>query len=164
MSLNDDPALLLPAIGFAIGINRTEDLQVEDERQRLPGLLKFVRTFAGELLEKEFDTRLTGFPAPARGKVAALSARLKQDASDSRSARRLVMTIIDILDLEIDRDETYGDEDDDEDGFFDEILVLMQRLLDRFLAWIDPDRLPKLALEAQQACSEFAIASAKLSS
>lgn len=164
MPLNDDPEFLRRPLGFAVGINNAESLDVEEARQRLPGLLKFARTFAGELLEKEFDTQLTGFPDPARDKAAALSARLKRDGPEAVAAWLLVTTIVDICDLEIDRDETSGDEDQDEDGYFDDILKLIQRLLDRFADWLDPERLPQLAHEAQRACKEFAAASAKLKS
>jgi hypothetical protein len=164
MPLNDDPAFLLRPLGFALGINEADALDVAEARQRLPGLLKFVRTFAGELLEKEFETALTGFPVPARDKVAALSARLKRGGPESRPARRLMLTIVDICDLEIDRDETYADEENDEDDYLDEILTLIQRLLDRFDGWIDRGRLPRLADEAKRACQEFAAASRRLSS
>jgi len=167
MPLTDDPAFLLRPLGFAIGINADDELDVLEGRQRLPGLLKFVRTFAGELLEKEFDTAIAGFPVPARDKVAALSARLKRAGPASRPARRLMETIVDIFDLEIDRDETYdGDDDDDggEDEYLDEILILIERLLVRFEGWVDHERLPKLAAEAKRACREFAAASKKLSS
>jgi hypothetical protein len=162
VGLSDDPEFLLRPLGFAIGINATENLDVPVERQRLPGLLKFSRTFAGELLEKEFNTSLAGFPTPAREKIAALSARLKRSGPKSQAARKLMSTIVDICDLEIDRDETYGDEDNDEDEYFDEILALIQRLLDRFEDWIDSDRLPKLATEAKKACLEFSRASERL--
>lgn len=164
MPLNDDPALLRGPIGFAIGINNAEDLNVKEARQRLPGLLKFARTFAAELLEKEFGTPLTGFPIPARARAAALSARLKPDGPASIAARRLVMTIVDICDLEIDWDETSGDEDADEEAYLNEILALIERLLARFAIWIDGRRLPKLAPDAQRAREEFAAASAKLRS
>jgi hypothetical protein len=165
MALTDDPAFLRRPLGFAIGINTDDDLDVSEGRRRLPGLLKFVRTFAGELLEKEFDTAIAGFPLPARDKVAALSTRLKRAGSASRPARRLMETIVDILDLEIDRDETYdGDDDEGEDEYLDEILILIDRLLERFEGWIDGERLPRLAGEAKRACREFAAASKKLSS
>lgn len=162
MPLKDDPAFLRRPVGFAVGINTAESLDVDEARQRLPGLLKFARTFAGELLEKEFDTPLTGFPVPARAKAAGLSTRLKRATPESVAARRLVMTVVDICDLEIDRNQTSGDEDEDEDDYFDAILGLIQRLLDRFAEWIDPGRLPRLAQEARRAREEFAAASAKL--
>jgi hypothetical protein len=90
MPLSDDPEFLRRPIGFAVRVNKTEGLDVDEARKRLPGLLKFVRTFAGELF--------------------------------------------------------------------------VQRLLDRFAAWIDTERLPQLAQEARRASKEFAAASGKLRS
>jgi hypothetical protein len=164
MPLNDDPEFLRRPLGFAVRLNEDEALDVKEARKRLPGLLKFVRTFAGELFEKEFDIYLTGFPIPAREKAAELSIRLKHEGADSTPARLLVTTITDIFDLEIDRHETSEGVYEDEEGYFDEILSLLQRLLDRFVAWVDEDRLPKLAHEAKRASKEFAAASGKIKS
>lgn len=75
------------------------------------------------------------------------------------------MSVVDICDFEIDREETSGEDDDeDEDAYFGEILNLIQRLLDRFNDWIDTERLPRLGAEADRARGEFAAASAKLRS
>lgn len=163
MPLRDDPALLRGPLRFAARISEDDEFDVDAARQRLPGLLKFARTFFGELLEKEFATTLTGFPVPARGRAAALTARLKRERDATVAGRRLVMTVIDLCDLEIDRNETSGDDDDD-DAYFDDILDLIQRLLDRFAEWVDPRRLPRLAGEAERAQCEFRAASEKLRS
>jgi hypothetical protein len=86
MPLNDDPALLRRPLGFAVRINRAENLDVDATRQRLPGLLKFARTFIAEILEKEFDTLIVGFPVPARARAAGLTARLKREDPNSLAA------------------------------------------------------------------------------
>lgn len=162
MPLNDDPALLHRPIGFAVSINTAEDLDVDAARRRLPGLLRFARTFIAEILEKEFDTPVAGFPTPARARAAGLSARLKRAGPGSEAAQRFVMSVVDICDLEIDRNETSGEEDEDEEAGLDEILELVQRLLGRFADWLDASRLPRLSAEAERARGEFAAASAKL--
>lgn len=162
MPLNDDPALLHRPIGFAVGINTAEDLDVDAARRRLPGLLRFARTFIAEVLEKEFHTPIAGFPIPARSRAAGLSVRLKRDAPGSEAAQRFVMSIVDICDLEIDRNETSGEDDEDEEADQDEILELVQRLLSRFADWLDVSRLPRLSAEAERARGELAAASAKL--
>ena len=164
MPLNDDPALLRRPLGFAVRVNRAENLDVDATRQRLPGLLKFARTFIAEILEKEFDTPIVGFPVPARARAAGLTARLKREDPNSLASLLLVMSIVDICDLEIDRNETSGDESDDEGAELEQILDVLQRLFDRFAAWIDAERLPRLSAEAERACVEFAAASAKLKS
>jgi hypothetical protein len=162
MPLQDDPALLRGPIGFAARINADKELDVDAARQRLPGLLMFARTFIGLVLEEEFDTPLAGFPMPARTRAAGLSSRLRHAAPASEAAQRFVMSVVDICDLEIDRTEMSGDEEEDEGADLDEILELVQRLLSRFAEWIDENRLPKLAKQAERARKEFAAASGKL--
>jgi hypothetical protein len=96
--LRDDPAILRGPLGFAIRVNRsTSDEELAAARKRIPGLLMFARTFAGQLLEEEFGVSLAGFPIPARTRAAALSARLKREP-DAAAARRLVMAIVDLCD------------------------------------------------------------------
>jgi hypothetical protein len=165
MPLKDDPALLRGPTGFAVRVNHAVALDVGDARRRLPGLLKFARTFIAVVLEAEFDTPIAGFPRPARERAAALSARLKRDQPASRRALRLAMCVVDVCDLEIDRHEMSGDDDDDDqEAYHDEILVMIQRLLDRFGDWIDAERLPQLASEARRARAEFAAACGRLRS
>jgi hypothetical protein len=162
MALTDDPALLRRPLGFAERVNAAEEADLGDLRERLPGLLKFARTFVAEILEQEFDTPLAGFPIPARSRAAALSARLKRERAPAE-AQRLVMCIVDLCDLEIDRREMSGEDDEeDEDPYREHILDLLQRLLVRFAAWIDRARFPRLAAEAARTSQEFAAASDKL--
>lgn len=162
MALTDDPALLRRPLGFAGRVNAAADADLDDLRDRLPGLLKFARTFVAEILEQEFDTPLAGFPIPARARTAALGARLRRERA-SAEAQRLVMCIVDLCDLEIDRHEMSGEDDEEDEGpYRDHILDMLQRLLDRFAAWIDRTRLPKLAAEATRTCREFAAASDRL--
>ncbi|MCP9491534.1 MAG: hypothetical protein MSC31_16915 [Solirubrobacteraceae bacterium MAG38_C4-C5] len=162
MALKDDPALLRRPLGFAGRVNAAEDADLDDLRERLPGLLKFARTFVAEILAQEFNTPLAGFPIPARARAAALGARLKRERA-SPEAQRLVMSIVDLCDLEIDRREMSGEDDEeDDDAYREHILDLLQRLLDRFAAWIDRTRLPRLAAEATRTCQQFAAASDRL--
>ena len=163
MPLSDDPALLRRPLGFAERVNAAADSELDDLRERIPGLMKFARTFVAEVLEQEFDTPLAGFPIPARARVAGLGARLKR-ARASPEAQRLVMSIVDLCDLEIDRGEMSGEDDEEDDEAYREhILDMLQRLLDRFEAWIDRSRFPRLAAEASRTCQQFAAASDRLS-
>jgi hypothetical protein len=150
--LSDDPVVLRGPGGFARWINRQEDLDVEAARRRIPGLLTFARTFIGEIFEKEFATRISGFPYPARTKAAALSVRLRED----KQAQLLVMCVIDICDLEIDQ------EDEDEEAYLNAILELVERLLARFAEWVDESRLPLLHAEAVKVSEEFEMAAERL--
>lgn len=162
MALTDDPALLRRPLGFAERVNAAEDADLDDLRERLPGLMKFVPTFVAQILEQEFDAPLAGFPMAARDRAAALGARLKRERA-SAEAQRLVMAIVDLCDLEIDRREMSGEDDEeDNDAYREHILALLQRLLDRFAAWIEPTRLPRLAAEATRTCQQFAAASDRL--
>lgn len=162
MALRDDPALLRRPLGFAGRVNAAEDTDLDDLRERLPGLLKFARTFVAEILEQEFDTPLAGFPIPARDHAATLGARLKRERA-SAAAQRLVMSIVDLCDLDIARREMSGEDDEEDDyAYREHILDLLQRLLSRFDAWIDRTRLPMLAAEATRACQQFAAASDRL--
>lgn len=63
MPLNDDPALLHRPIGFAVGINTAEDLDVDAARRRLPGLLRFARTFIAEVLDAQGEDLRAAHPA-----------------------------------------------------------------------------------------------------
>ena len=163
MALSDDPALLRRPLGFAKRVNDANDADLDDLRERLPGLLKFARTFVAEILEQEFNTPLAGFPTPARARAAALSARLKRDGAPAE-AQLLVMSIVDLCDLEIDRREMSGEDDEeDDDAYLEHTIDLLQRLLNRFAAWVDRGRLPALAAEATQTCQQFAAASDRLS-
>ena len=69
MPLADDISILHRPIGFAVGINREEEIDRKEQRERLPGLLRFVRTFAGQVLEQEFGTTIEGYPVAARTKT-----------------------------------------------------------------------------------------------
>lgn len=163
MPLKDDPRLLDGPIGFAVRINQEEAADVDAARKRIPGLMQFARTFIAELLEREFELRPTGFPNPTRERVAALTARHRAEGKQSSPAQRLLVVIIDICDFDIDREETSGEEDaEEEEKALDKTLDLIGRLLEKFDEWIDSERLPELGKETRRGVSEFAAASAKL--
>src|SRR4051812_18029036 len=122
MSLKDDPHLLDGPIGFAVRINQEETPDVEAGRKRIPGLMQFAATFLSDLLEREFKIRPGGFPTVTRERVAALTTRLRHEGRGASAAQRLLLTIVDICDLEIDREETSGEEDEDDDKSLDRLL------------------------------------------
>ncbi len=133
MPLADDPVLLRGPIGFAVDLNREEAIDPPEQRERLPGLLRFVRTFAGELLEKDFGTTIEGYPHAARGKTDDLRVRLRDQGVASAPARKLLTVLIDLMDAEIEHQETSPENDPEEqEEFHDAILTFIQRLLHRF--------------------------------
>jgi hypothetical protein len=137
MPLADDPVILRRPIGFAVGVNRADESA--KQRERLPGLLRFVRTFAAELLEKEFDTTIEGYPDAARDKTNDLRVRLRDRGAVSARARRLLTVLIDLMDLEIEHREASPESDPEElEDFHDAILTFVQRLLDRFAEEVVP--------------------------
>jgi hypothetical protein len=164
MPLADDPEILRRPIGFAVGLNGEKKIDPAKQRERLPGLLRFVRTFAGELLEKEFGTTIEGYPDAARGKTQHLRVRLRDQGTASAPARALLTVLIDLMDVEIEHDEASPENDPEEqEEFHDAILTFIQRLLDRFAAYAaDTDHLPKVAEEAERGSREFAKAAARL--
>jgi hypothetical protein len=143
MPLDDNPELLNGFARFARRINEMEQIG-DDDRSRIPGLLMIARTFVGKVLEAEFGTSLDGFPFAARERVAALSARLRH-RPDMAAGRRFTMTAVDLCDFEIDQSEMSGEDEEDEEAYYSEILDLISRLLDRFAEWTDQDRLPELS-------------------
>ncbi len=157
MPLDDNPKLLDPPIGFAVPINRWDELDVAFQRNRLAGLLRFVRTFASELFEVEFSTTIEGYPEPARTRTSELRAKLRPQGEASATARRLLSVLIDLMDLEIDHQEASPEDDPDEqEEFHDAILALMGRLLERFAEWAHgTGRLPKLSAEATRGVEEW---------
>jgi hypothetical protein len=80
------------------------------------------------------------------------------------AARRLIMNLIDLCDFVIDSDGGYVEDEEgqDTDEYYEGIVVLVQRLLQRFEAWVDPTQLPRVADAARRAVSQFAEASARL--
>jgi hypothetical protein len=165
MPLADDPAILHRPIGFAVGLNRKDEIDPAKQRERLPGLLRFVRTFAGELLEKEFGTTLEGYPDAARKKTHDLRVRLRNNpGTASEHAQPLLLVLIDLMDLEIAHHEASPEDDPEEqEDFHDAILTFIQRLLDRLVAYAaDADHLPNVAEEAERGSREFAKAAARL--
>jgi len=161
--LADDPAILRRPIGFAVGVNREEEIDPDKHRERLPGLLRFVRTFAGELLEKEFGTRIAGYPEAARRKTHDTRVRLRDEGAASVRAP-LLTVLIDLMDVEIEHQEASPENDPEEqEDFHDAILTFIQRLLDRFAEYAaDTDHLPNVAKEADRGSREFAKAAARL--
>jgi hypothetical protein len=164
MPLSDDPAILRRPIGFAVGLNQEAEIDSAKHRERLPGLLRFVRTFAGELLEKEFDTTIEGYPEAARSKTHDLRVRLRDQREKSGSARALLSVVIDLMDVEIEHQEASPESDPEEkEDFHDAILTFVQRLIDRFAVYAaDTDHLPSVAKEAERGSREFAKAAARL--
>lgn len=164
MPLADDVAILRRPVGFAVDINRQSTIDVAAQRERLPGLLRFVRTFAGELLDKEFETPIAGYPASARKKTNDLRVRLRNEGKNSVPARALLSALIDLMDLEMEHQEAYPEDDPDEqEEFHDAILTFMQRLLDRFATWTNHmGHLPEVAKEAERGKQEFAAAAERL--
>lgn len=164
MPLADDPAILSRPIGFTVGLNREEEIHLAKQRERLPGLLRFVRTFAGELLEKEFGMTIEGYPDAARGKTHDLRVRLRYQDAASERARQLLTVLIDLMDVEIDHREASPENDPEEqEDFHDAILTFIQRLLDRFAEYAaDSDHLPNVAKEAERGSREFAKAAERL--
>jgi hypothetical protein len=150
LPLADDPELLHRPIGFAVGITRWgDDLDVDKQRDRLVGLLRFVRTFASELLEKEFSTTIEGYPEAARKRTTELRANLRAKGESAAEARQLLSALIDLMELEIEHEEASPEDDpEEEEEFHDAILALIGRLLERFAAWADATkRLPELTAE-----------------
>lgn len=164
MPLADDPAILRRPIGFAVGLNQEEKIDPVKQRERLPGLLRFVRTFAGELLEKEFGTTIEGYPDAARHKTDDLRVRLREQDSASARARALLAVLVDLMDLEVEHDEASPENDPEEqEDFHDAILTFIQRLLDRFAQYAaDTGHLPNIAKEAERGSQEFAKAAARV--
>jgi hypothetical protein len=164
MPLADDPDLLRRPIGFAASLSRAGKIDVTIQRRRLPGLLRFLPTFAGELLEKEFNTKLAGYPVAAHARVSAVRLRLPTSGHGG-SARALLSVIIDLIELQMEHDAAYPEGDaDEEEAFHDSILLFIERLLDRFATWADEtDHLPKLAAESRRGKAVFAEAAARLS-
>lgn len=164
MPLADDPAILRRPIGFAVGVNREEEIDPAKQRERLPGLLRFVRTFAGELLEKEFGTTIEGYPDAARRETHDLRVRLRDQEAASARARALLTVLIDLMDVEIDHEEASPENDPEEqEDFHDAILTFIQRLLERFAKYaVGTDHLPNVAKEAERGSREFAKAAARL--
>ncbi len=135
MPLADDRAILRRPIGFAVGVNREEEIDPAEQRERLPGLLRFVRTFAGELLEKEFGTTIEGYPDAARRETHDLRVRLRDQRAASAPARALLTVLIDLMDVEIDHEEASPENDPEEqEDFHDAVLTedvpLVVELLD----------------------------------
>lgn len=164
MPLADDPEILRRPIGFAVGLNRAEEIDPAQQRERLAGLLRFVNAFAGELLEKEFGTTIEGYPHAARDKTHDLRVRLRDEDGASAPARALLTVLIDLMDLEIEQDEASPESDPEEqEDFRDAILTFIQRLLDRFAEYAaDTDHLPQVTQEAERGSREFAKAATRL--
>jgi hypothetical protein len=164
MPLADDPEILRRPIGFAVGLNSEDVIDPGMQRERLPGLLRFVRTFAGQLLEKEFGTTIEGYPEPARGKTNDLRVRMRGQATASKHALPLLAILIDLMELEIDHQEASPESDPEElEDFHDAILTFIERLLERFATYAaHADHLPKVAAEAKRGTQEFAKAAARL--
>ena len=58
-----------------------------------------MRTFVGEVLEKEFQTTIEGYPTAARRKTNELRVSLRSKGKDSALARALLSAFIDLMDL-----------------------------------------------------------------
>jgi hypothetical protein len=157
MALADDPTILDRPIGFAFGVNRDDDLDVGKQRDRLAGLLRFVRTFASQLLGEEFGTTIEGYPQPARDRTAELRSNLRGRGDATAGARRLLSVLIDLMELEIEhREASPEDDEEDEEEFHDAILALIGRLLDRFGGWAaETGRLPRVTAEAARGVEEW---------
>jgi hypothetical protein len=164
MPLADDVSILRRPIGFAVGINREEEIDRDKQRQRLPGLLRFVRTFAGQVLEQEFGTRIEGYPDQARAKTSDLRVSLRDLGAASAPARAFLTVLIDLMDLEADHDEASPENDPEEqEDFHDAILTFIERLLGRFAGYAESaGRLPAVAEEARRGHREFAQAAERL--
>jgi len=156
MPLADDIELLRRPIGFAVGINREETIEVAEQRVRLPGLLQFVRTFASEVLEKEFAMTIEGYPHAAVTKTRQLRATLRARGA-TQTARQLLSALIDLMETEAEYEDASPEDDPDEqENVRDSILVLIGRLLERFAAWAkETGHLPELASEAQRGVEQW---------
>lgn len=164
MPLADEVSILRRPIGFAVGINRTEKIDRDKQRERLPGLLRFVRTFAGQVLEQEFGTTIEGYPDAARAKTNDLRVRLRSQGAESAPARALLSVFVDLMDLEAEHEEASPENDPKEQGdFHDAILTFIERLLQRFAVYAESTgRLPSVAAETQRGNIEFAKAAKRL--
>lgn len=164
MPLADNPEILRPPIGFAVRITREEAIDPAKQRERLPGLLQFVRTFAGKLLKEEFGTTIEGYPEAARGKTDELRVRLRDQDAASAPARQLLTVLSDLMEVEIEHQEASPENDPaEQEDFHDAILTFIQRLLDRFAEYAAAtDHLPKVGKEAKRGGAEFTKAAARL--
>ncbi len=158
MPLADDVSILRRPIGFAVGINREVQIDRDKQRGRLPGLLRFVRTFAGLLLQQEFATTIEGYPAAARAKTDDLRVSLRDQGAQSAPARVLLAALVDLMDLEVEHEEASPENDPEEqEDFHDAILTFIERLLQRFAAYAESTgRLPAVSDEARRGQREFA--------
>lgn len=158
MPLADDVSILRRPIGFAVGINREEEIDGDKQRERLPGLLRFVRTFVGQVLEQEFGTTIEGYPDAARAKTDDLRVRLREQGAKSAPARALLGVFVDLMDLEAEHNEASPENDPEEQqDFHDAILTFIERLLQRFAAYAESTgRLPTVTEEARRGKREFA--------
>ena len=134
------------------------------QRERLPGLLRFVRTFAGQVLEQEFGTTIEGYPDAARARTSDLRVSLRDQGAESAPARALLSVLVDLMDLESEHAEASPENDPEEqENFHDAILTFIERLLKRFAVYAQSTgRLPKVTDEARRGLREFAKAAERL--
>jgi hypothetical protein len=156
MPLADDIELLRRPIGFAVGVNRAPGLDVAVQRERLLGLLHFVRTFASEVLEKEFATTIEGYPQPALKKTRELRQSLRGEGTHDR-ARQFLSALIDLIEAEVDYEDSSPEDDPEQkEQAEDAVLMLIGRLLERFAAWAhELGHLPAVATEADRGVAEW---------
>jgi hypothetical protein len=154
--LADNIELLRRPVGFAVGVNREEKIDVAVQRERLVGLMHFIRTFASAVLDEEFGTPIEGYPDAALERIRRLRDELRA-REGTQKARRLLSVLIDLIEAEADYEDASPDDDaEEQESLEDLMLVLMTRLLTRLAAWAEETgRLPLIAAEAKRGADEW---------